>query len=55
LEISPGRLPSVPFKGCLGYLSAKSRSRILLNGLYTFRDGGLLIDLDAIVAALDLE
>ena len=27
---------------------------ILLNGHYTFRDGGHLIDLDAVVAALEL-
>jgi hypothetical protein len=27
---------------------------ILLNGHYTFRDGGQLIDLDAVVAALEL-
>jgi hypothetical protein len=27
---------------------------ILLNGHYTFRDGGQFIDLDAVVAALDL-
>ena len=46
--------PNLKALALIKKISPVAWRHILLNGHYTFRDGGQFIDLDAIVAALDL-
>jgi TnpA family transposase len=49
-----GGSPNLEILALLKKISPVAWRHILLNGHYTFRDGGQLLDLDAIVAALNL-